>query len=136
MSMSVLSECLAELGYALTSLRPELTGLVEQRLLPNAEATNAALDAQIALFTHRQRLLEAAADALIALQNDGYPVVPMRDVPEEVYAELQSNAEEVLAALEHFRQMARLIVPQKVDVEVQYAETALVPASDFAPSPC
>lgn len=125
MADSVLSACLAEFQQALAALEPEVTGLEEQRLLPNADVTQAALDAQIALFTTRQGLLDAALTALRALQADGYPVLPTYDVPAEVYAELQHNAEEVLAALDHFRQIARLHLPKDVSVDVHSSEPAV-----------
>ena len=93
---------LDELREALAALAPQLEGLRDYAKLELTSATAKEVATGIKEYDRRNKLMNAAVDALTVLMNDGYPDMAIRQVTGDVLAELEGNALTIAAALSRF----------------------------------
>lgn len=103
---TAVEDAIEELMAASAQLAPIHEGLRDYaRLNINAD-TRAVVDAQLALYDRRANLQIQALAHLQQLVGDGYPALPIVDVPEAVYQDLAENQSTVTAALSKFAPVA------------------------------
>lgn len=91
-----------EVAAAVAALAPILEGLRDYARL-NLGADTAAIVAQeIHDYERRLALLQTTLTALNALLGDDYPNLPVREVEQAVYDDLQTQADTIAAALAKF----------------------------------
>lgn len=97
-----LEKLLKEILAAYATTQPVVEGLEDfarLNILPASQSQVADLHTQM---RRRLDLLDAAAKALQALREDGYPALPIVAVPEEVYVDLAAQKKTIDAALRQF----------------------------------
>lgn len=92
----------AEIVVALKQHKPILEGLRDFARLNLRPETAAKVANAITDYERRQAHLEETERALTALLQDGYPDLPVREVEQDVFDDLQDQAESIDAALAKF----------------------------------
>lgn len=92
-----------EVGVAITVIGPQLEGLHDFDRLNISAMTKEVVEQEIHDYQRRLDLLQAAASALDALDADGYPGIPARDVAEVIYADLHAQLDQITAAFATFQ---------------------------------
>jgi hypothetical protein len=99
----------AELDAMLSVLVLPLEGLhYDDRLAPAGEVSE-EIDGDITQYERRQRLIQTVLAAMDALDADGYPEMPIEELPPSIYDVLEHQAEAILAALGRFRRAAEAV---------------------------
>lgn len=100
--MTAVDTAIDELVDALNVISPQLEGLLDfERLNIESEARAVVQDA-IADYAKRVELLQAAIAALVNLNRNAYPGMPVREISPVAYADLFTNTSTVEAALKQF----------------------------------
>jgi len=95
-------DALAEIIAELAEVAPQLEGLRDFERLNLQQETLIEVRASIHAYERRVGLLEDAKAALERLLEDGHPVIPVREVAPEVFADLADNRNTIQAALGTF----------------------------------
>jgi hypothetical protein len=99
---TAVDQALAELRAALAVAQPQLRGLQFFLRLDQTEATKRILEQRRVDTERRIGVLTAAETALGALLGDGYPDVPVQEVPDAVLTDLTEDMSVEEAALALF----------------------------------
>jgi hypothetical protein len=99
--MSV-EDAIAEIRASLAELEPRHEGLRDYVALDLLPETRALVTEEIQSYDRRVFLLNKALAALLELEADGHPELPVRVIPEQSYADLLENFETIKAALARF----------------------------------
>ena len=99
--MAALETFRNELVAEHTRLVPVIEGLQDYNRLNLSQAV-APVQQAIADYSRRQSLIEATIAALNNLAADGYPDLPVRNLPPEAYAELRENLHTINLAIAQF----------------------------------
>src|SRR5262245_95908 len=91
-----------EMQAQLDTLPPKIEGLRDYRSLNLHEDTKQSVISTIQLYVNRVALLTAAIDQCQKLLADGYPALPMPELPPEQLQDLQDNRDSIQTALELF----------------------------------
>lgn len=100
--MSKVDEAVVEIETEITDLADEYAGLLDYSRLDLKPATMAKVKESIVEYERRGARLHAANQALKALQADGHPGIPIKEVEASVLENLQENAATIEAALKRF----------------------------------
>jgi hypothetical protein len=100
----MVEELIDELIAARDALAPTIRGLEDLQHVSLSAQSLAAVTETLADHVRRRDLLQAAIDALIRLDADGYPELPKTAVMEGVYQELQVQLDDIEAAIAEFEQ--------------------------------
>jgi hypothetical protein len=100
--MDAVHQAIAEIEAELARIDPIYEGLNDYAALDLQPDTKAEVQRGIVVYQQRISLLNAAHSALTALVGDGYPILDLPDVTPAVKADLQANADTILAALAEF----------------------------------
>jgi hypothetical protein len=93
---------LEEVNAAIDAIEPPLEGLRDFDRLNIHPDTKAIVQEQIAVFDRRFQLLQGAKNALEAIINDGYPLIPVREIPASAFEDLRENQTTIQAAFAQF----------------------------------
>lgn len=100
--MTSVDSALNEINERLTTFAPQHEGLRDFALLNLQEATKLEIDSSLKLYDRRKDLLDKAKAALEALKADGHPEIPVREISEAAFADLQGNTSTIEAAMARF----------------------------------
>jgi len=95
-------ELLADLTAVHVVMDPQHEGLRDYAKLNLNTVTMTEIQHALADYDRRAALMHTAQVACEALRDDGYPVLPVREVPSAALADLQVNADTIHAALGQF----------------------------------
>jgi hypothetical protein len=97
---------LTDLAAARALLVPQIKGLKDLAATGVSPDLKDALDAEIQIQTRRLGLIDAAHAAIVALQDDGYPIVAPSSVPASLFSELEEEQAAIAAAVAMFVEQA------------------------------
>lgn len=100
--MTAVDSALTEINERLATFAPQHEGLRDFALLNLQEATKLEIDSSLKLYDRRKDLLDKAKAALDALKADGHPEIPVREISEAAFADLQGNTSTIEAAMARF----------------------------------
>lgn len=100
--MTAVESALAEIRSLRDTFNPQLEGLYDYRRLNILDSTRAAVEAAIVDYERRIAHLNGTEATLVALMDDGHPDLSIREVSDEVLADLKANRETIEAALKRF----------------------------------
>lgn len=100
--MGLLNDLGAELIKAKKTIEPQIEGLHDFASLDIKDETKAVVAVATTDFERRRDLIKAALKALDDLDADHYPDVPIRDVVQDVFNDLQDNVDTIEAAFAKF----------------------------------
>ena len=99
---TIVDEALAEIIEALGQTEPLLEGLKDFARLNIEVETMGIVNAAIAEHERRVIMLTNSKVALEALLADGYPLLPVHEIPQAAYEDLAANHESIDTAFGHF----------------------------------
>jgi len=99
---TVVDEAVEEKKLAETNIQPLLEGLRDYARVDLKPETAEIVNAAIQEHERRLALLQIAIAANQALLDDGYPLLPVHEVEQAVYADLQEQFISISAAFGHF----------------------------------
>ena len=115
--MSAIDDALAEISAAMVAMAPAHEGLRDYDRLDLTPAAADAIEVALAIYDARWNALEAAKEALEALQTTRYPDPPvLPPTSQAALTDLRANQATITVALglfEHVEAVALLIVPDE-----------------------
>ena len=101
---------LKELLAVYAAVNPLVEGLNDYTRLNILQVSKPEVSALLTKMTHRRDLLDAAAKALQALVEDGYPELPSAAVSGEIYADLAEQTRTLSLAFKQFRSADEAVI--------------------------
>lgn len=102
MSSTAVAALRLEIAAAIAAIEPQLRGMQDLARVSLSVEVMGYISRETAVYSQRYALLCKAADALDAIETDGYPDIEKAGLPHDLYAELMQERDDLLAAIGAF----------------------------------